>query len=207
MKKTYQGFKDNVTEDNLEAYQIFKKNLFEQSKNYCNDEDFCFKTLLVYVEFFKDNHSSIYKNQAANVDERNQEAVDEFLRSNLFKNRETIENIQLNKNNPIHHIENQYQIKGGTYTVAVMKNENMFRDYVGVITDSKTPLWQKGQVKFELKQVKDGIYDMFMHMRNHSLRYYKNVKMVDGVLNDNWFNVTLKEQNAYSTPTDTELTF
>ena len=57
------GFIDNVNEDNLNEYNQFKKRLFKQSKGYCNDEDLCFKTLLVYVEFFKDNHSSIYKNK------------------------------------------------------------------------------------------------------------------------------------------------
>ena len=203
------GFTDNVTEDNLAAYTKFKEKLYNQAKNYCNDEDLCFKTLLVYVEFFKDNHSSIYTNKSFNVDESNEEEVNKFLISDLFKNREIIQNINLNINNPIQDIENQYQTKDAAYTVAIVKNENEFRDYVGVIIDSKTSLWKKGQVKFELKKVKENTYDMFMYMRNHSLRYYKNVKLTtNGILNDSWFNTQLKERKSYNIDVTTrELTF
>ena len=201
------GFIDNVNEDNLKEYQQFKGKLFKQSQNYCDDADLCFKTLLVYVEFFKDNHSSIYQNQSVNVDESKEEEVNQFLNSDLFKHRETVENFKLPTNNALQDIENQYQTESGAYTVAIIKNKNEFRDYVGVIVEAKTPLWKKGQVKFELKKVKEDTYDMFMYMRNHSLRYYKNVKLKDGILNDNWFNVNLKERNTFSTPTISELTF
>ena len=84
--------------------------------------------------------------------------------------------------------------KDAAYTVKITQNENDFRDYVGVILDSKTPLWKKGQVKFELKKVEEDKYDMFIYMRNHSLRYHKNVKLVNGILNDSWFNVQLEEK-------------
>ena len=104
------GFKDNVTDDNIQAYTTFKEKLFNQSKNYCNDEDVCFKTLLVYVEFFKDNHSSIYTNKSIRVDENNEEDVQKFLQSDLFTNRETINNINPNTINPIQDLENQYQM-------------------------------------------------------------------------------------------------
>ncbi len=193
------GFKDNVSDVNMETYQLFKNDLFDLSRTYCQDEDLCFKTLLVYVEFFKDNHSSIYTNNTVQIDENNSEEVQDFLSSPLYKNRETIENLPLNPRNPIQEIENQYQTKDGTYTVAIVKNKNDFRDYVAVIVDSKTTLWKKGQVKFELKKVGENSYDMFMYMRNHSLQYYKNVQLLDGILNDGWYNIQLENKISYNT--------
>lgn len=202
------GFIDNVTNHNIEDYNKFKNTLLNLSKNYCNDEGLCFKTLLVYVEFFKDNHSSIYTNNSINVNESKKREVKQFLNSNLFKNREIIEDINFSITNPIQAIENKYQTKDAAYTIAIVKNKNNFRDYVGVIVDSKTLLWKKGQVKFELKQVKEDTYDMFMYMRNHSLRYYKNVKFINGILNDNWYNVNLDEKKSYNIDlANTELTF
>jgi hypothetical protein len=192
------GFMDNVNETTIKSYTSFKNKLFKQSKNYCDDEDLCFKTLLVYVEFFKDNHSSIYTNKSVSVDESKQEEVAQFLDSALFKKREIIEDIEISTNNSIQHIENTYQTRDAAYTVAIVKNENEFRDFVGVIIDSKTPLWQKGQVKFELKKVAKDTYDMFMYMRNHSLRYYKNVQLKNGILNDTWYNTTLAEKKSYN---------
>ncbi len=192
------GFKDNVTDDNIEYYNKFKNRLFNLSKNYCDDEDLCFKTLLVYVEFFKDNHSSIYTNKSISVDENNEEEVNQFILSESFKNREIIETFKSDITNPIHDIENKYQTKDATYTVVVLENKNEFRDYVGVITDSKTPLWKKGQVKFELKKVKEDTYDMFMYMRNHALRYYKNVKLENGILDDSWYNINLDKKVSYN---------
>ena len=202
------GFMDNVNDNNIEDYNKFKKTLFNLSKNYCNDENLCYKTLLVYVEFFKDNHSSIYTNNSIRVDERKKKEVKQFLNSNLFINREIIENINSNTTNPIQEIENIYQTKDADYTVSIVKNKNEFRDYVGVIIDSKTPLWKKGQVKFELKKVKENTYDMFTYMRDHSLRYSKNVKLIKGILNDNWYNVNLEEKKSYNIDVaNRELTF
>ena len=192
------GFIDNVTDNKIEDYNKFKNRLSNLSKNYCNNEELCFKTLLVYVEFFKDNHSSIYINKSVSVDENNKEQVNQFLLSDIFRNREIIKNINIITDNSIQDIENQYQTKDTAYTVAVIENKNEFRDYVGIIIDSRTPLWKKGQVKFELKRIKENTYDMFMYMRNHSLRYYKNVQLVNGVLNDSWYNTSLNKKISYN---------
>lgn len=192
------GFMDNVTESNREDYIELKNELFDLSQVYCKDQDLCFKTLLIYVEFFKDNHSSIYANGSVNVDESNAEEVNQFLLSESFKRCEIVKDYISTSGNPIKEIENTYRTKDAAYTVAIVKNENTFRDYVGIITDSKTPLWQQVQVKFELKKVGEDTYDMFLYMRDHSLRYYKNVKLVDGVLNDSWYNVNLDELKSYN---------
>ena len=201
------GFKDNVNSTTIATYNQLKNKLRKQAKQYCNNEDLCYKTLLVYVEFFKDNHSSIYTNKTVNIDESTPEALKKFHKSATFKNRELISTIKTLPNKAINAIENQYQTKDSSYTVAIIKNKNNFRDYVGVIVASKTALWKKGQVKFELKKVGENTYDMFAYMRNHSLRYYKNVRLTNGVLNDIWYNTQLKERKSYNIVSNQELTF
>lgn len=202
------GFKDNVSDSNIDDYNQFKNNLSTLSKSYCSDEDLCYKTLLVYVEFFKDNHSSLYTNNSVYIDENNAKEVEQFLLSRRFKNREIIKNYNSLSKNAIQNIENCYQTKDKTYSVVIVENKNEFRDYVGIIIDSKTPLWKEGQVKFELKKIKENTYDMFLYMRSHAVRYYKNVKLENGVLNDDWYNTQLTDRKSYNIEMPyTDLTF
>lgn len=199
------GFIDNVNDKNINIYTDLKNEWLQQAKKYCNKKNDCYKVLLTYVEFFKDNHSSISQNSVF-IDETKKEEVDKFINSNVFKETEVID-LKFQPQNPIENIENCYVSNDDTYTVTIVKNKNSFRDYVGVITHSKTPLWVKGQVKFELKNVGNNTFDMFVYMRNHSVEYQKNVKLINGILSDSWFNVTLKNKVAYNVMSENKLTF
>ena len=53
------GFKDNVSAENQAEYDLFKKGLRVKTAEFCENKVDCFRYLLKYVEFFKDNHSSI----------------------------------------------------------------------------------------------------------------------------------------------------
>lgn len=197
------GFIDNVNSKNLNSYNKFKTELFKQTKSNCNKETDCFKILLRYVEFFKDNHSSIYQSSVG-IDDTKIEETEKFINSSTFKEREIVDFKNLPQNK-IDKIENIYVTDDGAYKVAVVKNKNEFRDYVGIILESKSPLWKKGQVKFELKKVNKNSYDMLLYMRNHSLKYYKNIKLNNGILNDNWYNITLGIKKSYNLITESEL--
>ncbi len=141
------GFGDNVNKENLDDYINFKNNLSLQSKQFCDDEEMCYKVLLIYVEFFKDNHSSIYTNNTVSIDENDKEAIKIFLESDRYKNREMIYSYGASKNYSIDKITNIYQSKDSTYTVQIIESKNPFRDYAGVIIDAKTPLWKEGAGK------------------------------------------------------------
>ena len=58
------GFNDNVSVENQSEYDLFKKGLREKALGFCENKVDCFRYLLKYVEFFKDNHSSIYFNDS-----------------------------------------------------------------------------------------------------------------------------------------------
>ena len=191
------GFKDNVNAENIELYNEFKDDLLKLSKNYCANEQYCFKVLLTYVEFFRDNHSSIYRGHRILVDESNEEEVKKFINSKIYTECEIINDFQIKENSSLNDIENVYQTSDGIYTVAVIKNKNEFRDYVGIIVDSKTPLWKKGQVKFELKKIDPHTFNMFTYSQTHSMYYKKNVKFNNGIF-DIWFNKNLNSKISRS---------
>lgn len=192
------GFSDNVNTVNRESYEAFKTDLRNQAPTVCNKENECYKIILTYAEFFKDNHSSVYSAKPS-VNEKDSAAVNAFLRSETFTEREKLDLSGKKFKNKLGNIENIYRSDDGVYTVAIVKSPNSFRDYAGVIVSSQTPLWQKGQVKFELKHKQGNQYDMYMYMRNHSITYSKNISLKEGILNDSWFNVRLKKPVSRNT--------
>lgn len=202
------GYSDNVTSANQKEYEQFKLELLDNAGKVCEQKKDCFKLLTYYVEYFKDNHSGISYNEPVQVNEKDKKAVKKFLKTDLFKKQEILY-LPTNEggNHGIDQLENEYVNKDGTYTVRIVKSKNAIRDYVGVITTSKTPLWVKDQVKFELKQKTENTFDMFLYMRNHTLMFYKNVVFKNGVLGGDWFNLQIKEKRNYSTETPGKLTF
>ena len=199
------GFKDNVTTALQADYDAFKSYLHQQSKG-LDSKTRCYKLLVQYVEFFKDNHSSIYM-QVPRVDENDSKQVADFLKSPHYK---ASENIKLTKAQqqqyPLDDIRGIYEIKDGTYTIAVIPNKTPLRDYVGIIIASKSPLWSPGQVKLELKKNPNtNSYQGFSYLRNHAIRYHHNLSFKAGILGDSWFKTSLKERINHAT--DIENTF
>ena len=76
-EKNLPSFIDNVNSSNRKQYEKFKKLLFYKSKN-SNSKMDCFKLLTYYVEYFKDNHSSIYM-QDIEVNENDEKSLENFL--------------------------------------------------------------------------------------------------------------------------------
>ncbi len=194
------GFKDNVNDQNKKQYEKFKKELFFKAKN-TKLKQTCFKLLTYYVEFFQDNHSSIAKEeQYRRVNEKNEDSVKAFLNSEIFKATEIypLKEAALQQY-PLNDIRGIYQTKDSMYTIAIIPNKNSFRQYIGVIIDSKTPLWKKGQVKIEfIKPNKKGGYEVFSYNRNHGVAYDPNLFFREGILGNGWFKTSLKSNTVDS---------
>ena len=193
------GFKDNVTSTTKKDYNTFKNILLETSNNAKNKTD-CFKVLTRYVEYFKDNHSSIRMKYPI-VNEKDSTQLADFLKSPIFTSREqwTLQDKDFDQYR-LNDIRGLYQTKSGTYKIAIIPDKTPFRDYIGVIVESKTKLWKKGQVKMELKKKPDSEnYEAFVFMRNHSLSYEYNFTFSDGILGENWFKTSLKNKINYAT--------
>ncbi len=145
------GFKDNVTSKTKAYYDNLKQNLRRASKK-ADNKLACFKVLTYYVEFFKDNHSSI-RMYFPPIDEKDPNQLDIFYKSKIYNSREfyALHKDEL-KQYPIDDIRGIYQTKDSAYTIAVIQNKNTLRDYIGVIVESKSKLWNPGHVKLEIKK-------------------------------------------------------
>ncbi|MEO1654045.1 MAG: S41 family peptidase, partial [Bacteroidota bacterium] len=177
-------------------YDLFKSELNKAAQKVKGKVD-CFRVLTYYVEFFKDNHSSIHM-RSEGVDENNEEEVEKFLASDLFKNRESyaIQESDL-KQYPIDDIRGIYRL-ADAYKIVVIPNKTPFRDYIGVILASKSKLWKRGQVKLEIKKIGENRYQAFSYLRNHSLRFSGRYQLKNGILGASWVKTTKKDARDYS---------
>ena len=190
------SYSDNVNEENLGDYENFKSDLRKEAKMVQHPSD-CFRVLTYYVEFFKDNHSSISM-RTESVDETDEEAVEKFLNSNIYRGREVYEIKEDDlKQYPIDDIRGIYRISD-VYEIAVIPNKTPFRDYIGVILKTKSKLWKRGQVKLEIKESGENEYEAFTYMRNHSLSYSGRYKLKNGILGDSWIKTSKEDEINYS---------
>ena len=187
------GFKDNVTPKTQSTYERLKADLRTAAKE-AENKLACFKVLTYFVEFFKDNHSSIRMYFPA-IDEKDPNQLDIFYKSKIYTSREiySLQQEEL-KQYPLKDIRGIYQTKDSTYTIAVIPNKNTLRDYIGVIVESKSKLWKPGQVKLEIKKGAAGHYEAFVYLRNHAVQFYNKFAFKEGILGHNWFKTSLEEK-------------
>ena len=191
------GYKDNVTAKTQDYYDSLKQDLLKEAQKAQNKTD-CFKLLTRYVEFFKDNHSSIRMYFPA-IDENDVNQLKIFLNSKIYQSREKY---HLKENDleqyPLNDIRGIYQTKDSSYTIAVIPNKNSLRDYIGVIIDSKSKLWERGHVKMEIRAKESGGYEAFVYLRNHAIQFYNTFSFKSGILGYNWFKTSLNEKVNYA---------
>ena len=198
LEKNLPGFSDNVSETNLYEYKTLKSNLGDKIKD-ISDRNECAKYLVYYIEYFKDNHTLLRVRQRKSIDEKNHEKVKTFISSPVFKSRErfSLKRRHL-RTRSLKDVRGIYETADSLYRVAVIPNKTKFRDYIGVIVKSKTKLWKKGQVKFEIKKKKDGLYEGFFYSKSHNIKYETTVPFNNGVLGDGWFKTNRKDKVNHS---------
>ena len=202
------GFIDNVNDTNKRQYESFKEELKLSAVKNCDNRFECLKNLMIYVEYFKDNHTEIYDNNSIDIDKNDSLSVAKFLVSEQFRNSEVFDiKKQKIRKKTFSEIENVYQFIDSSFTIAIVKDKKSWRDYIGVILESKSQIWQKGQIRFELKQKSKNTFDMFYYDEDHSLYFIKNISLKDGVLDNDFFNVNLKKRNDFSRDAPNKITF
>ena len=173
IKNNYAGFADKVNDDTLPEYSELTEQLIVKSK-YIIKESYCWVLINEWLDYFKDGHIQVRSNFVpGDVDSvRLREIIDgtEIIhlpdsRVEDLRDSDTIEGIYFNRDS--------------TYKVAVARNENEFRDYVGIIISSKSELWSEGQVKFELKQIDGNTYNAIVYYLYH--QPYIETFVFDGV--------------------------
>lgn len=66
-----------------------------------------------------------------------------------------------------------------SYKVGVIKREGK---YLGFILDSDNPNWEKGMIKFELKQLENVNYEAVYYMGDHSIQKFKDVTLTEDII-------------------------
>ncbi|HCW08955.1 MAG TPA: hypothetical protein DGG95_16490 [Cytophagales bacterium] len=171
LENHYSGFESNVKTSNRTAYDQLKSSLAKQVNQPLNHIQ-CLQLLKQYTSFFRDHHlSMVIGSQSPAVNEKDAETVEKFKQSAVFKDCErvpmdssAIYAYLATSTDPIEGVYDE-----ANYRIAVMKNKTALRDYYGIVLKSKTPLWEKGQVKMEIKQLSDTSYQSLLYMRNHSV--------------------------------------
>lgn len=174
MEKNHPGFNSDIKNPNQPAYKAFVQSLEKKIAADPNSK-YCIAYLKQYLFYLKDHHINI-SGPVVQVKEDSLPAVEAFLRSPVFLSTERMEIDSAQMMNYLQQLkdpglEGIYRTPDGTYTIAVVKKQNDRRDFAGIILSSSSRLWQKGQVKLELKQLNDSVLQVYSYLRNHSLNY------------------------------------
>jgi hypothetical protein len=141
LEKNLPAYADNVNEKNRAEYEQFKQGIRQSMYTHPNPDGICFFFLQNYIRFFRDNHLGI-ESFSEVIDEKSNEAIQKFKNGAIFQKRERIDFDSTKIYNYLAQstdsLEGIYQNE--VYQIALLRNSNSFRDYYGVITQSKTPL-------------------------------------------------------------------
>ncbi|MFM8743320.1 MAG: S41 family peptidase, partial [Cytophagales bacterium] len=163
-----------VTSLTLPNYEQLKTEISEQVDAEMSPAR-CFFLVKKYLAFFQDNHLQFYCQRQKEIDEESAAQVKAFKESGLFRSRERVllDTIEAKRYllQSSDSIEGIY--KNEVYEIIVTKNQNNFHDYLGYINQSKTSLWEPGQVKLEVKQLGLNTFQTVLYLRNHSFELRK----------------------------------
>ena len=200
------GFQDNVDQTNMAHYQEHKERLLSESRQITTKKE-CLKTLIYYVEYFKDQHTQILF-FGPDVDWDNEKSVERFIQSDIYQTTETYQiNEQTLQQYGLKDIKGLYQNQDSTLTIAVVKDQTINRDYIGVVTASATEKWKEGQVILEIRQAAPDTYQAFTYSDDRTMNYRNNYPFANGILGDKWYKTTLNYYNNPVTDTPDSLTF
>ncbi len=203
IEQNFPGFDKNVTEKNRKDYEEYKTSIYKKI-NKVETKNECLKYLTYFVEYFKDNHTKMrYTGTSKPVNESSEKELIAFLKSIEYQDTETF---KLTKNQlkqyPVNDIRGIYTSSDSTYTIAVVENKTAFRDYIGVVIESKTKLWMKGQLKLELKKKQSNVYEGFVYNKYHNPNYKTIIPFNDGFLDDIWIKTNKENRINYSVNSD-----
>lgn len=150
IEKNYAGFSDKVNPKTKIAYQKYSTQVLERSKKITSSA-YCVNLINEWIGFFKDGHIEVGRNR---LSKEKYDADQDRLIADVEKQEVSKQEVDsLKKSGGTAGI---YWSKDSIYKVALIKSENGFRDYAGVVLESKNKAWKPGFVMMELKAQKTG---------------------------------------------------
>lgn len=160
MKENYAGYNDKVRPANQKEFNKLTSKQLQLLKKVKNDAQY-FRVIASWLEFFKDKHVSV----SVPFDTANGKLARQIAETENKKLDAALLD-KLEKTDPSA-IEGIYHTADTTYKVAVVKSDNGFRRYAGIILTSKAPEWKPGNVKFELIPAGNQQYDVIWYNKFH----------------------------------------
>ncbi len=181
MERNYPGYKPKVNDSTRAAFYSYTQKYEELIKKVDNP-NYCEYYILKWLQFFKDGHIQLIDNNKnrnltlTSKDEKNKKLIrklNEGVETIPIDSIEFVKSLDTMKHKGIQGVYAiNTSINNSEYYVAIVKNNNGFRDYAGVILSSKTKFWHKGEVKLELRQISDSAFDVMLYQQNHSIWIY-----------------------------------
>ena len=179
------AYDDQVDTTNRKTYNSLKAQLIVEAER-VPDDVACFKTLTLYVEYFKDHHTVLYSQSDA-LDRHDPVSVQRVT--------------QRRRKHPLPSpvtVDTDLATLPGTYTDAAATLELVIlplsaTDFVGVITASQDSLWTVGDVKFEIYASGDTL-QVFEYDDDNAISYYDRYELNNGVFADSWYDTVLGTQ-------------
>lgn len=206
LKENYAGYSDKVNASNQKEFDAFTAKQVQRMKGAKNEGQY-YQVLRNWVDFFQDRHLTIsVPFDTANGNLAKAIAATEQLKltASVLDKLETTPNTA---------IEGIYYTIDSSYKIAVIKNDNGFRQYAGVVLSAKAPEWKPGSVKFELVPAGNNAFDVIWYNRYHfplfskldfsrentfhTEGWYKN-NYVKGNATVNTYTPPFPEENSYN---------
>jgi len=148
METNYAGFKDKVNPTTRQYYDSLTRAYTTLAKANKNPV-YCLVMLKEWLRFFNDGHVQVQAVQAASGTDTTGLAERMQHTEMISLSPEKLQQLRNNDNGE----EGIYRsLNDSTYTIAIVKDSNEFRDFAGVILSARNDLWRPGQVKLEIQK-------------------------------------------------------
>lgn len=160
IEANYAGWKDKTAVDR-KAFEQFTEQQRQKAFVETN-ENYCYKIIRDWLEYFQDHHTHLYnETPAVNFEGKTSSEIRDY-----FFSTERHENPEVKETQGI---EDVWQMSPN-YTLGIIKSKTTHRDYAGVILKADSVYWMPGQVKLELSELSAGKFSVIVYMRDHSMR-------------------------------------
>lgn len=201
MESNYSGYADKVTNNTRKAYTKHNRK-FARAARSIRKEVHCILMIGEWLKFFRDHHLAMYFDSDATLPKTEVSATQtEKIKVNAAKVKQAKLNIQ-----PLQ-LEGIYQTRDSSYRIAIIKDKQVYRDYIGVILSSNGPEWKAGDVKLEMKDEGNKIFKVVFYNRQHVPLFDRlSFSVENGLKHYGWFKENVALQSQPSTFRNTDLT-
>jgi hypothetical protein len=195
LKENYAGYDDKIKSSNQKEFDQHTAKHIQRLKKVKNDAQY-FQIVDSWLRFFKDGHVSI----SVPFDTANGKltrAIAQTENKKLTADQVT----KLEQADPSS-IEGIYYTADTSYKVAVIKSDNGFRAYAGIILTSKAAEWKPGNIKFELVSAGNHVYNVIWYNKfHHPIFSQLNFEKGNTFSNQGWYKGGYKkDQPAAAKP-------